>query len=192
MKKIAYIQRLLRQFFSSKSVLILTLICTPLIDQKPSFASSENFTCSSTGYDGKTVPTTFVNPETGGRPVALILWVSDYFSGSGATPENRCEVVTGRLQAYYDNGYLNYIHSDTVNGLPVICISQNTDQCSESEIIMTLPPGIDSVDALSTLTNINQVRHLEPLELTDELVVYRRGEAYINFAVYVERARGLP
>ncbi|MEO1256157.1 MAG: COP23 domain-containing protein, partial [Bacteroidota bacterium] len=66
-------------------------------------AANGTFFCGSASYRGEMVPTTYMNPETGGNPVALIYWVKDYFSGS---PEERCSAGTSKMQAYYDNGLL--------------------------------------------------------------------------------------
>ncbi|MFK8183989.1 MAG: COP23 domain-containing protein [Phormidesmis sp.] len=192
MKDTFNVQELLGLLRGSRRFFILSVVFALFLPQETSEASSKNFTCLYTQYGGGAVPATFVQPETGGHPVTLIRWVSEYFSGSGATPQNRCDVVTARLQAFYDNGYLYYIHSDTVNGLPVICVNQSLDRCTgDAEIIVTLPPGTNSGDVLITLTNINQVMSLEPLNLTDELVVFRNNEVYINFEVYVDRASGV-
>lgn len=177
------------------AILSLTLLATHQIKVK---ASEQAFFCRSESYRGETVPITFVNDETGGRPIALIYWTYEGFSSTGSTPAARCETVTEKLQAAYDQGLLssNYFATDIRNdGTSVICLTQNVNSgCSSSNsssIVMTLPPGVDRVSALNRLLCLSRQINGRPLELTDDLIVYRGGEVYVNFGIFVERTQDL-
>ena len=132
--------------------------------------ANQPFFCGTQTYRNERVPVTYINPETGGRPVALIHWVSEYFSASGATPQRRCEIVTTRLQAYYDEGSLGNINTAKFsNGSQVICVVRsNSYECTEADIVLTLPPGVDRFDALNVMTDMVNALRSAPLELTDD------------------------
>jgi hypothetical protein len=57
----------------------------------------------------------------------------------------------------------------------------------KSDIIVTLPPGIDRFDALSKLLDLNRIASGRPLYLTDDLIIYRNGEAFINVEILIKR-----
>lgn len=161
------------------------------IDIKSLKATELTFFCGSERYRGEVVPTTYVNHETGGNATALVYWVSDYFSNSGETPEQRCGMASERLQAYHDNGLLGYIDTNVVNNLPVICIARIAgDECTESDIIITLPPDVNRFEALRVMTNLARLINGEPINLNDDLVIYRNGEAYVNFEIFIEISKG--
>ncbi|MBE9070945.1 hypothetical protein IQ260_30365, partial [Leptolyngbya cf. ectocarpi LEGE 11479] len=95
----------------------------------------------------------------------------------------------------YDQGLLNsnYFATDVRNdGMSVICLTQNVDSgCSNSNTVVTLPPGVDKVSALNRLLDLSRQVNGRPLELTDDLIVYRGGEVYVNFGILVERTQDL-
>jgi hypothetical protein len=192
MKQSSYAQSSLVSLISQHSAHIFLLFITVVLQlslyQKSLVASESTFFCGSESYRGETVPTTYINPETGGQAIAFIYWVSDYFENAGGTPQRRCEEVSRRLQAYYDAGLLEHINTGIVNDLSVICIARSTDnRCTDSDIIVTLAPNVDRFNALRVMTHIRRQVNLRPLELTDDLIVYQNGEAYINFEVFIER-----
>lgn len=151
---------------------------------KPALAD-QTFTCGSETYRGEVVPTTYVNPEAGGNPIPMIYWVEDYFPSP--PPEVRCSTATGKLQAYYDNGQLEFINTDIVNGLPVICVAlQVSNRCSDSDIILTLHSGVDRFAALRRMMYLTRQAGSTPLAITDDLVVYSGGEAYVDIDIFIE------
>lgn len=150
-------------------------------------ATGRTFFCGSASYRGEVVPTTYVNPATGGNPIALIYWVKDYFDDP---PEKRCSEATGKMQAYYDNGLLQHINTDLVDGLPVICIAENSDgRCTSSDVVVNLRPGTDRFEALDTMLNLVNRLGDVPLEIADDLLFYRRGEDYINLDAFIEEVQ---
>lgn len=155
--------------------------------QKEVSATSRTFFCGSESYRGELTPTTYIRPETGGNPVALIYWVKDYFNDP---PEERCLAATNKMQAYYDNGELEHINTDVIGGLPVLCIAQNANhRCTSSDVVVTLRPETDRFQALDVMLNLLRRIGDDPLEITDDLLIYRRGEEYLNLDVFLEKVQ---
>ena len=112
-------------------------------------AQNSSFYC---GYSNG-VPTTLA--ETPRGTVPIIRWVSQHFSGSGYTPQQRCEEVSGRFQSYYNQDILNYITTGYMNGMPVVCVTGiNGGECSE--LLFTLKPGQNASRTLQQLFDIRQ------------------------------------
>ena len=95
----------------------LTVLNTTAISHQPSYANSNKFFCTQSNG----VPVTMVSTSRGNEP--FIRWVVKDFSPSGFTPQRRCEVVSGRLQRYYDNGTLFITSRNNFKGYPVLCIA---------------------------------------------------------------------
>ncbi|MDJ0897215.1 MAG: COP23 domain-containing protein [Xenococcus sp. MO_188.B8] len=71
-------------------------------------------------------------------PIELILWNSNYFSGSGYTPERRCQEVTARFQQHSDAKNLRYISTGVMNKYQVICVSEKSGNCKPDGLLITL------------------------------------------------------
>lgn len=95
------------------------------------------------------VPTTMYRSSQGNRE-PWIQWVSDHFSGSGWSPDARCQEVSSRLETYRRNKKLRYVTLGTVNNQSVICVASK-DQGPCEGIIYTLKPGQDGIQALNNL-----------------------------------------
>ncbi len=112
----------------------------------PSVVSSQSgFLCDVSGE----VPTTIYRSSQG-SPEPWIQWVSDHFSGSGWSPDARCQEVSSRLETYRRNKKLRYVTLGTVNNQSVICVATK-DQGPCEGIIYTLKPGQDGIKALNNL-----------------------------------------
>ena len=98
------------------------------------------------------MPTT-VFQSSRGTDVSIIKWSSKYFSGSGFTPERRCQVISLRLQKLSQSGNLEYFISTKVNDSPVICASrQRNGDCDN--LIFTLIEDEDYSSVLNDFTTI--------------------------------------
>ncbi len=96
-------------------------IATAFIGNSSAFAGTTSFVCGSSNG----VPATMAQTPRGNVPV--IKWVSNYFSDSGWTPQRRCQEVSRKFQAYYQNGTLNYLTTGEINGQPVVCVAQEKE-----------------------------------------------------------------
>ncbi len=96
-------------------------------------------------------PVTMAQTPRGNIPV--IRWVSNYFGGSGYTPEKRCQIVSQKFQEYNQNGDLKFLTTGKVNGQPVICpTSQNGGNCNG--VLFTLKPGQNPNQVLQDLMSV--------------------------------------
>ncbi|MEM8718682.1 MAG: COP23 domain-containing protein [Cyanobacteria bacterium P01_G01_bin.39] len=103
------------------------------------------FRCDTSGN----VPTTMYQSRQGNSE-PWIQWVSDHFTGSGWSPDARCQEVSTRLETYRKNKKLRYVTLGTVNNQTVICVASK-DQGPCEGIIYTLKPGQDGIKALNNL-----------------------------------------
>ncbi len=139
---------------------------------QPARAAGTTFFCGV--CDG--VPVTFARTSRGYVPV--IRWVSAHFSGSGYTPEKRCQEVSARFQTYYNSGTLNYVTAGRMNGQPVVCVADRAGGGCRG-LLFTLKPGSDANSTVRQLFEIRD-RSAGPLE-----EVYAR--VYINMNDYLSQ-----
>ena len=101
--------------------------------------------------------TTYANTYRG--KVSFIVWKSLDFLASGYSPRDRCQLVSIRLQNFYDNGTLDYFVSGNINKHPVICVAESKDEecVDEDKIVLTLQPdktNEEVKEAISTLIGV--------------------------------------
>jgi hypothetical protein len=157
---------------------ILGLSAIGLISLEPSLAqSNDKFFCTQTS-NGEYV--TMVNTNKG--PLALIIW-QGWASGSGWTPEKRCQQGTSRFQQHYNQGTLKYLRTGQINNYPVLCIaSTQGGTCPQDNVIATLPLGGDAQGTLKQIEDIRRGAQTQPVSLsTKEVFSYdENGELYLN------------
>ncbi len=145
----------------------------------PTVAANDRYFCK----DGE--PPVTIARTSKGNEIKLILWKSEYFSWSS---KQRCENTSRKLQTYSENGWFKYIKTDVVNRLGVICVARvKYGECAKTDIIVVLPPGVNRIDALNHLLDMRRIVDGRPLYLTDQLVTYRKGEAYVNMNMFLSR-----
>ncbi len=118
---------------------------TPQPISTPTPMVQSGFRCDTSGD----VPTTIYQSSQGSHE-PWIQWVSDHFTGSGWSPDARCQEVSSRLETYRKHKKLRYVTLGTVNNQSVICVASQ-DQGPCEGIIYTLKPGQDGVKALNNL-----------------------------------------
>jgi hypothetical protein len=103
-------------------------------------------------YCGKldNVPTTMAKTRRG--PVPIIRWVFAGF-GENYSPENRCQLVSAKFQAYYEDDSINYLRAAYLNKQPVICAAKRRGDPA-CAVLFTLKPGSDPNRTLRQLLNI--------------------------------------
>ncbi|MEM9089294.1 MAG: COP23 domain-containing protein [Cyanobacteria bacterium P01_F01_bin.53] len=154
---------------------------------KPGLTQENRFFCGQGEYEGKVVPATISRTERGNE-IPVIYWVSGYYSSSSETPMDYCDAVSQKFQQYFDNDLLRYIRTGEFNQSGVICVARQTgEECDESDILITLPPDVDRFEALGILLDLRRRAAGRPLYLTNQLIMYRNQEAYINIEIFIER-----
>ena len=129
-------------------------------DAKASSALASSIICMS----DQGIPVTVVKTKTG-KNVPIIYWKSTTFSGSGWSPERRCQEVSARFQKFHSSNKLEYITTGRMNGLPVICVA-NSDGGACAGLLYTLKPGQNATSTLTKLFNIQRKPGSAPLEET--------------------------
>jgi hypothetical protein len=120
-------------------IIVLAMSIAPLLSlNSPVEAQSKRNVYSCINYQGK--PSTVVDTDKG--RILLIVWESDFFRGSGWTPQKRCQEVTKRFQEFSDNKTLRYLTTGKIKGQNVICVGKatggSTYQCIENGLLLTL------------------------------------------------------
>lgn len=120
---------------------------------KPGLAGT-NFYCNMNAPTG--LPTVYAQTPSGGKPVMALY--SQEFSGSGYTPERRCQEIAQRFTQFSATGQLNYLTTGYVNNAPVICVvSSHGMPCAGDTVLFTLKPN-DPESATSKLQRLFNIR----------------------------------
>ncbi|MGI0479984.1 COP23 domain-containing protein [Geminocystis sp. CENA526] len=126
-------------------ILVLGISIVPLLWlNSPVEAQTKRNVYSCINYQGK--PSTVVDTDKG--RVLLIVWESDFFRGSGWTPQKRCEEVSRRFQEFSDNKTLRFLTTGKMKGQNVICVGKatggSTYQCLDNGLLLTLESNNDN------------------------------------------------
>ncbi len=106
---------------------------------------SNNLFFCKTNSEG--IPTTYITGPTG-KFIELISWQKDAIGGF--SPEERCQIVSERLQEAHEEGNLAYITHGFMNGSPVICgTSSNGGSCDK--LLLTIRPEDDPKTTIENL-----------------------------------------
>lgn len=123
------------------------------------------FICA-TGFDKKTnqrFPTTYA--WTGGQKRTIIRWKYKWFNSSATTPQKRCQEVSARFQAAYNNESFEFITNSRINGQRVICTARSKGGACNTTLL-TLRPADDSLVILTNIKDILRGRGSQIIEHT--------------------------
>ena len=176
-----------RLFVRVLTALAVALGATTTISTGPSDALAQRFFCGrDTNSRYGEVPATIARTARGDVPI--IHWVSTWSSGSGWTPQRRCDLVSQKFQRYHENGTLKFMRTGQFNGYPVICIaSSKGGSCLQQDVLVTLPLEGDAAETLEQMTDLRTRTRKEPLMLSDDLLFYKDGELYVDMDVFLNR-----
>ncbi|BAZ87904.1 COP23 domain-containing protein [Dolichospermum compactum] len=159
------------------------LTITPIIAlavHQPSYAG-EKYDCDTSTKD----PITYVRTNRGREP--MLLWQSNYFRTS---KQERCRIVSDRLQRYDDNKMIPYLTSrKNINGYPVLCIVDRVrGNCLKEDVVVTLQPGTDSGRVLRQIKYFRRgAAGARPVPLSgSKTMFYEDGDFYINLNEILE------
>jgi hypothetical protein len=151
----------------------------------PGLTEQERFFCGQREYENEIVPATIARTETGNE-IPVIYWISSA-SLFNESPVSNCDQVSHKFQQYFDNDLLKYIRTGLFNEVEVICVARQTGgECSESDILIMLPPNVNRFDALGILLDLRRRAAGRPLYLTNQLITYKQQEAYISIDVFLQ------
>ena len=147
-------------------------VATTFFPQSSTTAQEVKFVCATNQGNYATVVR---HPQHGEVPI--INWVSDYFSESGYTPQQRCEMVSARFQKYHNQGILNYLTTGRMNRQNVVCVAES-ENGGCADLLFTLKPGSNPSSTLQRLMNV-RAQAGGPLNETG-------GRIYVNMDDYIE------
>lgn len=159
-----------KAFLRNLSIAGIALSGAIALSSKPASAAPTTFQCITSGSGYATIAV------AGGKKTnPLITYNNPIFSGSGYTPQRRCQEISGRLETAVANngGMLKglLLTVGEVNGYDVICyVNNNQSDCDTRNLLMTLPPRSNPGKILATFLNVsaqpftspNPVRMSEP------------------------------
>lgn len=119
------------------------------------------------------VPITRVRHEWGDKP--MFRWISHR---GGLTPEERCKIVSSRLQYFYNQGLLKYIETGYENNHHVVCVVKYKEGPCQG-ILITLES--ESEAELVRQQIIDSGFLSLGLELGNSQPVYFDVEAFLNY-----------
>lgn len=148
----------MKQSLFAKLLALFTIASiTPTAISQSSCPPQRNYCCVN---DRDGVPITRVVTARG--VITMIRWVRTEDLPADLTPQQRCQQVSERLQAYRDRGQLKYITGAIVKGQPAICVAkQEGGDCID--VLFNLKPGSDPKRALGKLLNKQGLREGNPL-----------------------------
>ncbi|MFB2919478.1 COP23 domain-containing protein [Aerosakkonema funiforme] len=163
--------------FASLVVGLAIALSTTTALSQPRQTQRARFFCQ----NSQGVPITVARTTRGNitRDIPIFRWVTRL---RDFTPLERCETVSRRFQAFYDNGILNNIRTGQVNGYPVLCAArQKGGNCRSTDILVTLPRGSNPSELLSQMLDRGVYSGRGPINLSgSNLIFYDNGETYIN------------
>jgi Circadian oscillating protein COP23 len=141
----------------------LTAVCLTSVASQAKADDEVRFICAS-GYDQATnlrFPTTYAWTSRG--KIAIIRWKYAWFNNQTITAEQRCEKISSRFQAAYNNQSLAYITNGKVNNQPVICTAKRENSACDTTLL-TLRPQDDPLQILDDLKDILRGRATKPVD----------------------------
>ncbi len=176
-----------KTFAQTLAVAGFTLSSAIALTSKPASAAPTTFQCITSGSGYATIAV------AGGKKTnPLITYNNPVFSGSGFTPQRRCQEISGRLETAVANngGKLRglLLTVGEVNGYDVICyVNNNQSGCNSRNLLMTLPPGTNPGETLATFLNVSAEPFTSP-----NPVRMNEIRTYIPFGDAVEQELNSP
>lgn len=166
----------MKPLYMTSSVWILTGLTSVslILASNSAHAQEQRFSCGQ--YQGR--PTTLAQTKRGQVPV--IRWTSDYFAGSGWTPEKRCQTVSSLFEEYHRQGTLNYLTTerDRATRQNVVCVAPAAKaKCTGT--LFTLKSGSNPGQTLKRLLDLRVRATSDPLNETF-------GRVYINMDEFLK------
>ncbi|MBE9199382.1 MULTISPECIES: COP23 domain-containing protein [unclassified Nodularia (in: cyanobacteria)] len=153
-----------------------------LVLHQPGYAQ-QKYRCNLRGKN----PTTEVRTRRGWEP--MLLWESNFFDAT-ISKQERCRIVSNRLQGYDDHKMIPYLTSRrNVNGYPVLCILDRVSkQCSQKDVVVTLIPRTDPGVVLTQVRYFRRgAAGARGVSLSgSNTVFYRDGNFYVNLNQLLE------
>jgi hypothetical protein len=137
------------------------------------------------GEDGEKIPTTIAYVPQRKADIAVIAWKSDYIPQWDA--QKRCDTVSPKFQAFYEDGRLNYLATGENQGYPIICAATEVGQPCQGENQLFQVKASDNPNAvLEGLTGIIEGESSEPIYQSSGEQAYVSMQKLLDAAPAIE------
>ena len=173
--------------FSLKLLLAATSLIS--INAVPQSSNAEpekdrvNFYCGEyTDQSSKeTIPATMAYVPQRGDSVSIIAWKSSYIPAWDA--QTRCETVSPKFQALYEESLLNYLTTGKVNNYDVICAAiEEGETCNGENQLFQVKANDNPQAVLKGLTGIIEGQSSEPLYQSSGEKIYVQVDKLLDAA----------
>jgi hypothetical protein len=114
-----------------------------------------NFYCGeiSDKETGDKIPATVAWVPQRQANIPIVAWTSN--NVAAWSPEKRCQSVSAKFEAFYQDGRLNYLTNGEVAGYPIICaLLDKQQQCSSENQLFQVRAGTNPEDVVVGLKEI--------------------------------------
>ncbi|HEY9693001.1 MAG TPA: COP23 domain-containing protein [Oculatellaceae cyanobacterium] len=163
----------------------LNLSAMPTLSQSDS--NQVKFLCNQV-FDpasGDRIPATVAWVPERQKHILIVGWKSTYFPKWN--PEKRCQEITRKFQAAYNDGRLDYLTTGEINSYQVICaVTKQGNQCDGNNQLFTIKRHEDPNFVLSKL--------LGSLDGKSNTIIYQSAgsQKYISFNEILQKAPIVP
>lgn len=134
---------------------------------------------------GKKIPATIAYVPQRKANVAIIAWKSNYIPEWDA--QKRCDTVSPKFQAFYEDGSLNYLKTGENQGYPIICAAVETEQpCQAEDQLFQVKASSNPEAVLKGLTGIIEGTSSEPIYQSSGDKTYVSMENLLKAAPAIE------
>ena len=159
----------------TKILAALAVSIIPLTRSPSTEASSDKYFCQ----EVKSEYGVYARTERGN--MRLMSFKRDF--SQDWTASKRCGEVAQRFQAYYDNSLLKFIGEGYVNNQPVLCsVVEKGQPCESNNILVTLPPQTDPMEAARQLMDIRALSRGKTIEVSGK----GKLETFVNDRAYYD------
>ena len=136
---------------------------------------------------GETIPATMAYVPQRKASVSIIAWKSDYIPAWDA--QARCNTVSPKFQAFYEDSRLNYLTTGVNNGYDIVCAAIEPGQsCQAEDQLFQVKANDDPQAVLKGLTGIIEGKSSEPIYQSSGQRIYVQMGKLLDAAPIVEEA----
>jgi hypothetical protein len=133
---------------------------------------------------GNKIPATIAYVPQRKENVAIIAWKSDYIPEWDA--QKRCETVSPKFQAFFEDGRLNYLTTGENKGYQIICAAVEKQPCKAEDQLFQVKASDAPEAVLKGLTGIIEGTSSEPIYQSSGDKTYVSIEELLNSAPAIE------
>ena len=177
--------------FSSKLLAVAIALTTFNIFERSSNAQTAyksdrvNFYCGEfTDDTGETIPATMAYVPQRKASVSIIGWKSNYIPAWDA--QRRCDTVSPKFQAFYEDSRINYLTTGKNNGYDIICAAVERQPCKPNDQLFQVKASNDPDAVLKGLTGIIEGETGTPIYQSSDNKIYVSMDEFLEAAPAVE------